>query len=410
LWSLFENNIKCEKLVKYDTRMIEFKGLEAEVTGTKISFAGFKTEIERVRQVAELAATLDDYQYLVCKEIKEYDKASEEYRKYKQLRMGMILLITKVRVILAAFKDDPSGQKENLAKLVTQIVNFENLAIDKGAPEVQWMRLPQKRVASRQLNSVKTKNTPTSTKTQKLKIRMNKIEEAVNSLSPKILSYSCNLGFDFAENNDSEQAAKHAMQETEKWVQNALKFAKAEITTESIPGQGDAYVFRLAEGTVKITKPRLSRSFAKEGYSQTGNIFMTTDSYDAFDKIITNGGHSYWHIEWLITEKMDINSLIDKVNEQTGKKPSSKSGTGYGNTVKWSSADYTLLYDENMRIRMTIAGGEERVMIGVTHDDASFDKGFFTAHKRLTPELVMSILFGEIKIPEIRKIFKESLK
>jgi hypothetical protein len=85
---------KCEKLIKYDRRVLEISGLETDVADVKFSLRDFKTEVQKIRDASEFSEVIDNYQYEMCKICKSLGKDDEEWKKYNAIRASMINLLT----------------------------------------------------------------------------------------------------------------------------------------------------------------------------------------------------------------------------------------------------------------------------------------------------------------------------
>ncbi len=154
LHRLFQSGT-CVKLVVYQARAIEFSGLEGTVGGAKFSLADFKLNTKMVQTASEMAKALDDYQYIACQLARELTKQDPEWKAQFKLRSAAILLITKARVVLEAYRLDPGNQADNLDSLVKQMLHF-NDNIVKPVPEVrrELESLPGKRLTAPRIDPI----------------------------------------------------------------------------------------------------------------------------------------------------------------------------------------------------------------------------------------------------------------
>lgn len=130
--AVFFKKSQCKKLIKYDTRVIQFKSLGAEYQGAKFSVGDFATEVRKIRQSSEYATMIDDYQYNVCR--LTWDLPKNARKKYVELQIAAIGLLSSLRATLAAFKEDPKGMKKELYKIVSVMQDF------MAAPAKKWVR------------------------------------------------------------------------------------------------------------------------------------------------------------------------------------------------------------------------------------------------------------------------------
>jgi tetratricopeptide (TPR) repeat protein len=131
----------CEKLLKYQDRSLEFKGVSAEIPPFKLSFEGFSTEPKVLERATEAAKTLDNLQYLLCQDLSKKSVTdlldSDVLTRYAKARMSSLLLFSSFRVALEAFKENQEGQKINLERCLEDIRKFTSnlMSEDLVAPE-----------------------------------------------------------------------------------------------------------------------------------------------------------------------------------------------------------------------------------------------------------------------------------
>ncbi|SRR5215204_1210535 len=108
---------KCEKLIKYQDRSFEFKGVGIEIPGFKLSFEGFSTEPKVLQNATEAAITLDDLQYLLCQDLSKKSLKEILHRdiliRYAKARISSLFLFSSFRLALAAFEVDREGQSNH---------------------------------------------------------------------------------------------------------------------------------------------------------------------------------------------------------------------------------------------------------------------------------------------------------
>jgi hypothetical protein len=122
------NHGKCEKLIKYQNRSFEFKGISAEFPGGKLSFGGVSTELKNIDSIAETAKALDDFHYNLCNDLSnpslKENLSKDDLRMYTKMLFGAHACILNFRSSLDAFSKDPQGQSANLDKSLTMMRNF----------------------------------------------------------------------------------------------------------------------------------------------------------------------------------------------------------------------------------------------------------------------------------------------
>lgn len=124
--SFFRLEPKCQKLIKYQTRVLEFGSIGVGIEPITISISDIHTEIKNIEPASEIAKAIDDFQFYLCNAI----KSSVENKKwYSEMRIIAIMLLTSFRITLEAYKTNPSEQKSNLQKLLDSIYQFNNTVI-----------------------------------------------------------------------------------------------------------------------------------------------------------------------------------------------------------------------------------------------------------------------------------------
>ncbi len=234
------------------------------------------------------------------------------------------------------------------------------------------------------------------------------IEHWKKGFSRKILSYAGNLNFDVLENGNESEEQKQALDLANKWIDNIKALSSEPIKT--IPTtQGETIVIKFQEGEITIRLPKMSRSY-NGNYAKTAGIYFETTSKDVLQKVIVEGKHSYWNLEWTISDALDVHSLIPKVQESTGRVPSSKGGTGSEPNIHWRQADYAISIASGRRIRVVLSSIDStKSKIGITHDDAMFDNGFKKAHEVFSPDSVLSIIYGEIPLQKMQEMIIQAI-
>ena len=114
---IFKREDRCEKLIKYQDRSFEFKGVGIEIPGFKLSFEGFSTEPKVLQNATEAAITLDDLQYLLCQDLSKKSLKEILHRdiliRYAKARISSLFLFSSFRLALAAFEVDREGQSNH---------------------------------------------------------------------------------------------------------------------------------------------------------------------------------------------------------------------------------------------------------------------------------------------------------
>jgi hypothetical protein len=139
----FFRSEKCQKLINYDGRTLIIKGLQANIPSVPIEVGQFETKYEKIRDAAEVAQTLDDYQFQMCKILRGMGKDDPEWRKYNELRVSTLQTITSFRLNLIAMKEGVRDRKEELDKTVQKM--NEALKVEQQAiPSERFSKISSK--------------------------------------------------------------------------------------------------------------------------------------------------------------------------------------------------------------------------------------------------------------------------
>ena len=124
----FVNRGKCQKLIKYQGRTLEFTGLTAEISGVKVSLGEFSTEVKNLDSIAETAKALDDFQFNLCNSLSnpvlKENLTKEDLRIYTKALMGAEACILQFRNALEAYNQDPKGRGDNLNTSIKILQDF----------------------------------------------------------------------------------------------------------------------------------------------------------------------------------------------------------------------------------------------------------------------------------------------
>ena len=133
---------KCEKLIKYQTRSVEGKGLTAlsELHDLKISIGEFSIEVKPlVQNITETALAIDDYQYSICNNLSNPNIPNnlppDRRLQHTENLFSAHVCILLYRSAFNAFMADQNGQRENLNASFKTLQNFVQSVVDQSAPK-----------------------------------------------------------------------------------------------------------------------------------------------------------------------------------------------------------------------------------------------------------------------------------
>lgn len=115
-------------MVNYDGKMLTIKALHVNVPNFPLQVGEIISKYEKIREASEIAMALDDYQFQMCKICKGLGKNEAEWRKYNELRVSSLQIITNFRLTLIALSEGAQVMKQ-ADTLVDKMM--QALAIDR---------------------------------------------------------------------------------------------------------------------------------------------------------------------------------------------------------------------------------------------------------------------------------------
>jgi len=220
----------------------------------------------------------------------------------------------------------------------------------------------------------------------------------------KIDYYTIDVQFDELEKDDPEKAEKVVLEGSQMLVDLLVKQGKSTKDIE-IPGRGKAKEIEFEKRILKITIPVVRRSCFTEGYAKSVNLHLRTDNFDLLNEVITQQKLRYWDLEWQLVGSYPVKSIMDKISENLGKTPgsSSMSSTPAQENIAYS-ATYGIIELNGIKIVARINPNS----LGLTCQGRGIKQGFYRAHNLLSPEKIISILFGEVDFKEVKELLKNA--
>ncbi len=137
----------------------------------------------------------------------------------------------------------------------------------------------------------------------------------------------------------------------------------------------------------------------------TSTIQAEIYTVQALDYILAQGKHPYRAFDWRLVEDIELDKLLSDIKARTGRTPSSKTLSFSSGTIG-GSAEFGLGLDDDEILHIYLGGGSGGgATIGLRFT-AKGEKGFFQAHKVLTPDSLLSFLQGEITLHEFRSMIR----
>jgi hypothetical protein len=219
-------------------------------------------------------------------------------------------------------------------------------------------------------------------------------------------SFCCDFRFEHLEERDAEAAKAQSLHDAEIWIKAIRSKSLKQVEVEQDISFGHLYKVHLAEGEVKISYPTISRQSYRVGYTQSANVHLVSKSIGTINRVLVED-HPCWTFNWTLCGELDIASLISIIEETHDKKPISTSSDG----AKATSASYYIAIHSGYRIRVDISSGVSKTTnITLVYDDGEPNLGFINAHNIFSPDIILSILYGEIPKKDITELILKACK
>ena len=113
----------CELLVKRTSTEITFSGASVGLQDIKIDTGSFSNKLIELVRASEVAVSIDNSQYLLCKEIHSMNEDDPLKTDYKKIRLQLMLAFNQLQGILGTLKEQPT---DDLKKELTRWVKYMN--------------------------------------------------------------------------------------------------------------------------------------------------------------------------------------------------------------------------------------------------------------------------------------------
>jgi hypothetical protein len=116
----------CERLVKRTANEIQISGASFDAGSVKVDVGSLSNKVKNLAPASELALTLDDSQYLLCREVEnlaELRFPSRLREDVARIRIMMILEITQLRALMASLNQQVSP---DLKKELSEWIRHSN--------------------------------------------------------------------------------------------------------------------------------------------------------------------------------------------------------------------------------------------------------------------------------------------
>jgi len=128
---------RCERLVSYDSKVINISGVRAGAGGFTLNFGGVSIDTKKIREASGSAQALDNFQYDMCNLSRRLPKGNPRYLRLFDLQAAVICIITSFRMTLESFSRDPEAAGRQLDHIFAKMQELCDFLVDqsvKGYP------------------------------------------------------------------------------------------------------------------------------------------------------------------------------------------------------------------------------------------------------------------------------------
>jgi len=238
-----------------------------------------------------------------------------------------------------------------------------------------------------------------------------KLEQVTKDVTEKIYnrnikSYELELYFDDLEDTPEEQVKKRAKDWTEQ-IHNHIIMSSNGTSSNTIEDNVEIDSIYSEKGFVQIRRnnPVRQGPFDDKMFRSV-NIQLKINDFRLLDEILKFiQKRPYTLLRWNIEGKYDVQQIISQIEEKTGRKPGSMKNAHSADGA-WEAVMYNLAEVDGVNIVAQIATDSVHIHYWRKENLT----GFYRAHEMFNPGKIISMLFGEVKMPEIRELMKASLQ
>ena len=149
-------------------------------------------------------------------------------------------------------------------------------------------------------------------------------------------------------------------------------------------------------------------NFREHGEFWINNIRIITGNYERLEEILDINNIRYWAFRWIIPEGLDAITTIHNI-EKIREMHHSGSEVVENGQLTGKGITHYLQNGKNRIIRVDVMGGiKHPTEITLVYDGAGPDSGFVNAHKTITPDELLTIMYGDRTPNQIRRLVDEA--
>lgn len=225
----------------------------------------------------------------------------------------------------------------------------------------------------------------------------------------KIKEYLLEFRFPvYLDGKDKETAQKDANMDAEQWV--TMLHGKMGGKLEERTSKELAKSWRFIVDKTHVSLTMMNDYAGYDGRKfRAASITVRTFNEAMLSQIVTAAERPYWFFEWRLADDLDVSSIISLVADQTGNEPvSSTQITNGSKTLEFNHAEYALrtIKERPLRITLTRWQPDRHASIGLIYD-GGIQEGFYQVHQLLSVSKMLSILYGEVTLGEVKYLVEQ---
>ena len=161
------------------------------------------------------------------------------------------------------------------------------------------------------------------------------------------------------------------------------------------------------EISIKVGKTSVG-DYGEYGEFWRKNLTIETEDFQLMDELLQINNFRYRVFRWIIPEGLDAITTIHNI-EKIRETHHSGSQTLENGKLTGISINHYLKNGKNGSIRVDVMGGiKHPTTITLVFDGASPEKGFVSAHKTITPDELLTIMYGDRTPNQVKRLIDEA--
>ena len=161
------------------------------------------------------------------------------------------------------------------------------------------------------------------------------------------------------------------------------------------------------EISIKIGKTDVG-NYGEYGEFWRTNLTIETENFQLMEEILQINNFRYRVLRWIIPEGLDAITTIHNI-EKIRETHHSGSQTLENGKLTGMSINHYLKNGKNGSVRVDVMGGiRHPTTITLVFDGASPEQGFVNAHKTITPDELLTIMYGDRTPNQVKRLIDET--